>query len=34
MVRQMFISWKAYVFIRMESLDAKADELDFVYVNV
>jgi hypothetical protein len=27
-VSQVFISWKAYVFIRQESLDAKAIKLD------
>jgi hypothetical protein len=32
MVIHIFISWKAYVFLRPESLDAKASELDFVYV--
>jgi hypothetical protein len=32
MVREMFITWNAYVFIRLESLDVKASELNFVYV--
>ena len=32
MVSQVFISWEAYVFIILESLDAKANETDFVYV--
>jgi len=33
LVNQVFISWKTYVFIRMESPDAKAIKLDCVYVN-
>jgi hypothetical protein len=33
MVIQVFIRWKNYVFIRMESPDAKANDPDFVYVN-
>jgi hypothetical protein len=32
LVSQVFISWEAYVFIRPESLDAKANEPIFVYV--
>jgi hypothetical protein len=32
LVSQVFISWEAYVFIRLESLDAKASEPIFVYV--
>jgi hypothetical protein len=32
-VSQAFIRWKTYAFIRPESTDAKANELDFVYVN-
>jgi len=32
LVRQVFIRWEAYVFIRMKNLDAKANEPDFVYV--
>jgi hypothetical protein len=32
LVRQVFISWEAYVNIRMESLDVKANEPIFEYV--
>jgi hypothetical protein len=32
MVRQIFIRCKAYVFIRLERLDDKAKEHDFLYV--
>jgi hypothetical protein len=32
LVSQVFIRWEAYVFIRLESLDAKANEPIFVYV--
>jgi hypothetical protein len=32
LVSQMFISWKDYMFIRPKSLDAKANEPNFVYV--
>jgi hypothetical protein len=33
LVSQVFISWKTYVFIRPKSLDVKANEPIFVYVN-
>ena len=32
LVRQVYISWWAYVFIRLESLGVKGQEPDFVYV--
>ena len=34
MVRQVCISLEDYVFIRLESLDAKARETIFVYVSM
>ena len=33
LVNQVFISWEDYLNIRLESLDAKAIEPDFVYEN-
>jgi hypothetical protein len=32
LMSQVFISWKDYVFIRLEIMDAKDNEPDFVYV--